>query len=213
VKGLHYLLAIFGTFTLGWIGIVMIPESQIGHLTPQVDEEGGDVYPVNISGVLDQGRRVYAAEGCFYCHSQQVRPDHIGPDIERGWGTRQTAARDYIYDRPALLGTMRNGPDLANIGARQKSAQWHYLHLYNPRSLTADSIMPSFHFLFEKRKISGERSPDALSLTGPDAVEDGYEVVPTQDAKALVGYLLALDHSHPLKEVKEVKPASEAPAK
>src|SRR5579862_5850012 len=120
----------------------MIPESQIGHLTPQVDEEGGDVYPVNISGVLDQGRRVYAAEGCFYCHSQQVRPDHIGPDIERGWGTRQTAARDYIYDRPALLGTMRNGPDLANIGARQKSAQWHYLHLYNPRSLTADSIMP-----------------------------------------------------------------------
>jgi cytochrome c oxidase cbb3-type subunit 2 len=134
-------------------------------------------------------------------------------DVERGWGTRQTVARDYIYDNPVQLGTTRNGPDLANIGERQKSAQWHYQHLYNPRSLTPESIMPSFRFLFEKRKISGQKSEDALNLIGDDAVEEGYEVVPTQDAKALVGYLLSLDHSHPLKEVKETKAAAVAPAK
>ena len=62
--------------------------------------------------------------------------------------------------------------------------------------------MPPFKYLFLKRKISGERSPDALSLTGADAVPSGYEVVPTDKARALVAYLLSLDKSHPLKEAK-----------
>ncbi len=191
---------IFATFTLGWAGVVMIPQFQMGAMQPQVDPDTGDVSPWNIGGISDQGRRVYASEGCFYCHSQQIRSSFDGTDMERGWGTRRTVARDYIYDDPCFLGTMRNGPDLANIGQRSKVADWHYRHLYNPRSVTPESNMPSFRFLFETRKISGQRSADALELGGSDAAKPGFEIVPTAEAKALVGYLLSLDHGYPLKE-------------
>ena len=61
--------------------------------------------------------------------------------------------------------------------------------------------MPPFRYLFIKRKITGQRAIDALDLTGPEAPEPGYEIVPTDEARALVGYLLSLDHSHTLKEV------------
>jgi len=191
---------IFATFAIGWAGAVMIPQFQVGSLEPQVDEDLGDVYPVNIGGIADQGRQVYKSEGCFYCHSQQVRGQYDGTDIERGWGARRTVARDYIYDTTTFLGSMRNGPDLANIGERSKVADWHYRHLYDPRSVTPGSIMPPFRFLFIKRKIQGQRSVDAVNLQGPDAPEPGYEIVPNADAKALVGYLLSLDRSHALKE-------------
>src|ERR1700747_2656058 len=65
-----------------------------------------------------RGERVYAANGCVYCHSQQVRADYIADDIDRKWGNRRSAPRDYIFDRPIFLGKMRMGQDLANIGAR-----------------------------------------------------------------------------------------------
>jgi cytochrome c oxidase cbb3-type subunit II len=64
------------------------------------------------------------------------------------------------------------------------------------------------------RRISGERSLDALSITGDDAPPAGWEVVPTYDAKCLVAYLMSLDQSHPLKEVKSnAPPALPAPGK
>jgi cytochrome c oxidase cbb3-type subunit 2 len=65
-----------------------------------------------------------------------------------------------------------------------------------------DSNMPAYRFLYEKRRISGELSADALKLTGRDTPPEGWEVVPTYDAKCLVAYLMSLDQSHPLKEVK-----------
>ena len=76
--------------------------------------------------------------------------------------------------------------------------------------------MPAYHFLYQERPISGERSADALKLTGPDAPPEGSEVVPTYDAKCLVAYLMSLDQSHELKEAKLTAPASSpapAPAK
>jgi cytochrome c oxidase cbb3-type subunit 2 len=74
--------------------------------------------------------------------------------------------------------------------------------------------MPAYRFLYERRRISGERSADALTLTRDDAVPAGWEVVPTYEAKCLVAYLMSLDQSHPLKEVKSNVPASPpAPAK
>ena len=68
--------------------------------------------------MFDRGAHVYAANGCVYCHSQQVRADYIADDIERKWGNRRSAPRDYIFERPVFLGKMRMGQDLANIGAR-----------------------------------------------------------------------------------------------
>lgn len=199
---------IFAAFALGWLGTVAVPQAQLGNLQPQTDEEGGDVYPVNNNGIAAQGRQVYVANGCVHCHSQVVRDKHSGSDIDRGWGPRRTVARDYIYNQPVQLGMMRNGPDLTNIGMRQPSSEWHYQHLYNPRSVTPGSIMPPFRFLFEKRKIVGQRSAEALNLAGTDQPPEGWEIVPTADARSLVGFLLSLDSTHPLKEVKEMQEAA-----
>jgi cytochrome c oxidase cbb3-type subunit 2 len=73
--------------------------------------------------------------------------------------------------------------------------------------------MPAYHFFYEKRRISGERAADALKLGEGDAVPEGWEVVPTYDAKCLVAYLMSLDQSHALKEVKAtVAPPASVPA-
>src|SRR5205823_14669236 len=85
--------------------------------------EGNDPYPAPQSGLAARGRKVYVANGCVYCHSQQVRPDYAASDIERKWGERRSAPRDYIFERPVLLGKMRMGPDLSNIGKRAPSEE------------------------------------------------------------------------------------------
>lgn len=292
MKGIGALfLGIFGTFAFSWAGLVLIPNYQIGHLDPQVDEDGNDPYPAPKSGMADRGRRIYAANGCVYCHSQQVRADYAASDLERTrdvdpkkpkWAERRSAPRDYLFERPVMLGKTRLGPDLANIGksapAENESAApaanpaapttpqtspaanaaaaaspaispaktaattspapasaspaatasptpaanantadttvaangapppytaaWHHRHLYSPRSVVSDSNMPAYHFLYEKRRISGERAADALKLNEGDAVPEGWEVVPTYEARCLVAYLMSLDQSHALKEVK-----------
>jgi hypothetical protein len=90
-------------------------------------------------------------------------------DIERGWGAnassgepRRSHPRDYIHDYPLLLGTMRTGPDLFNIGFRQDNRNWHHTHLYDPQIVSPGSIMAPFRYLYEKRKIVGQPSKDAL---------------------------------------------------
>ena len=252
--------------------------------------------------MAERGRKVYVANGCVYCHSQQVRADYAGSDIERKWGDRRSAPRDYIFDRPVLLGVARMGPDLANVGKRPPpvdegaaaaarglvrmqrpqcsfarphrrppqrlhlllrhrlllphpqqvprlpratspaptaassapasaaspapeeklladdgsplpyTAAWHHRHLYNPRSVAPDSNMPAFRFLYEKRRISGETAGDAVNFVGDDRdkLEIGWEIVPTYEARCLVAYLMSLDQSHELKEVKSAAPASAA---
>jgi cbb3-type cytochrome oxidase cytochrome c subunit len=317
MKGLAPLfLGIFGTFAFSWVGLTVIPNWQIGHLNPQSDEEGTDIYPMPQSGMVTRGARVYAANGCNYCHSQQVRAEYSGADIERKWGDRRSAPRDYIFERPALLAKMRMGQDLANIGARAPkeeespspaggaspapqpapaspgavasakaaspppatspspvtapatspgavaskpsaspgpagpppskspaaaaaaagtpaaspspsapwpeqtaglppmySAAWHHVHLYSPRSINLDSNMPSYRFLYRARRISAGRSSDALQLTGSDVPPEGWEIVPTFDARCLVAYMMALNQSHPLKDVRSAgAPAAVSPA-
>jgi cytochrome c oxidase cbb3-type subunit 2 len=92
------------------------------------------------------------------------------------------------------------------------SAAWHHVHLYSPRGINIDSNMPSYRFLYEKRRISDARSADALQLTGSDAPPEGWEVVPSFDAKCLVAYLMALNQSHPLSGVRSIGGAPAAPA-
>src|SRR3954465_1385810 len=119
MKGITALfLGIFGTFAFSWAGLTLLPNYQIGRLDPQMDEEQTDIYPAPKSGMAERGRQIYAANGCVYCHSQQVRADYAASDIERKWGVRRSAPRDYVFDRPAMLGKMRLGPDLSNIGKR-----------------------------------------------------------------------------------------------
>ena len=146
-----------------------------------------------------RGREVYVANGCVYCHSQQPRDRSLGPDQQRGWG-RASVPGDYVYDTPHLLGSMRTGPDLFNIGARQPSKDWHLGHLYQPRAYVQDSIMPAYPYLFRiKDEKAAEREGDQpLKLPPGHGPMVGQVVVPTPEALDLVKYLQGLDHTYPV---------------
>jgi cbb3-type cytochrome oxidase cytochrome c subunit len=122
----------------------------------------------------------------------------VGPDIAGGWAKRRTVAYDYLFDYPVMLGFQRIGPDLANAALHRPDARWHLRHLYAPRLEVKDSIMAPYRFLFEKRKIERAVSLDALVLPPELAPPSGYEIVPKQEAKALVAYLLSLRADAPL---------------
>jgi cytochrome c oxidase cbb3-type subunit 2 len=212
MKKLTFLFfGIFGSFAFAWWGMAVAPHAQIAGLQPQVDEDSNEAYPVDMGGALNAGRDIYIANGCQTCHSQEIRDAHNGSDIARGWGTRRTVPLDYLYEQNVVLSQTRIGPDLTNAGAKddkgapKRTAAWHYKHLYFPRYTEKDSIMPAYRWLFEKRKVSGERALDALDVE----VEDGYEIVPTAQAKTLVSYLLSLDRTH---ELKKTAATSAAPA-
>lgn len=92
-----------------------------------------------------RGRQVYIREGCWYCHSQYIRPV---TGESRRWGPVSQAG-EHVFDRPHLLGTRRIGPDLTRVG-RKYGDDWHRAHFWNPRGVIGNSIMPSFPWLFEK---------------------------------------------------------------
>jgi cytochrome c oxidase cbb3-type subunit 2 len=142
-----------------------------------------------------RGRDVYIANGCVYCHTQQPRDRNFGPDAERGWG-RASVPADYVYDRPHLLGSMRTGPDLFNIGVRQPSKDWHLGHLYQPRAYVPGSIMPSYPYLFYV-KTAAEEGEEVLTLP-PGYGPVGKVVVPTPEVLDLVKYLQGLNHTYPV---------------
>ena len=121
-----------------------------------------------------------------------------GPDIARGWGMRQSVAEDYLYDLPVQLGSLRAGPDLANIGVRDPDANWQLTHLYAPSGVVKGSPMPPFRYLFELRKAGTTPVPDALQFPKEFVLPAGYEVVPKPEAKQLAAYLLSLRANAPL---------------
>jgi cytochrome c oxidase cbb3-type subunit 2 len=183
------------TFTTAWIGLAMLPSAHYS------GSEWG-AQPGENDPLIEQGRGVYVQNGCVYCHSQQVTARHFRSDQARGWGARRTVAGDYRNDKRGLFGTMRTGPDLANIGSRMASAQWHFVHLYDPQITSKGSTMPPFAFLFERRKAGATPSPGAIALG------NGDEILPSPEARALVAYLLSLKH-----DVGEPPEAFEPPAK
>jgi cytochrome c oxidase cbb3-type subunit 2 len=191
-------------FLLSWLGFVLAPYIQIGRLLPDIDDVTKDQTPPQFPGIADEGRAVYAANGCVYCHSQQVQSRADGSDIDREWGARRTVARDYLDDRAVYLGSSRIGPDLANVGVRKDandpakySEAWFYAHLYDPESVVPGSICPPLPFLFDRQAEVGQPALAAIQVGGgSEAAGSGKdEVVPNHDAKALVAYLLALKRS------------------
>lgn len=102
------------------------------------------------------GRQIYQREGCWYCHTQQVRTidndkAFRAPAVTLKDGTqvgdRPTTPQDYANDNPALLGTERTGPDLKYVAHRWPSKEWQIAHLIDPRSTEPESIMPAFGHL------------------------------------------------------------------
>ena len=113
------------------------------------------------SDLVRDGERVFTSLGCPVCHTQQIRGDErvrvqLGdrlvhpvrePDARFGLD-EPTRAEDYADSHPPLIGTQRTGPDLTGVGDRLPSVVWHYWHLYDPRSVSPDSVMPSYRELF-----------------------------------------------------------------
>jgi cytochrome c oxidase cbb3-type subunit 2 len=181
------LLGSLGVLLFTSIVLVALPFAQFGVIQPE-----SGLVPYTIQ--QGQGRDQYVSLGCVYCHSQQPRDRTFASDDTRGWGRASTPG-DYAYDYPHQLGTMRTGPDLFNIGARQPSLDWQLTHLYNPRAVVPGSIMPSFPFLFEEKRAA---APGDVVVKLPQGlVPAGVFVVARPEALHLVAYLQSLDHTYP----------------
>ncbi|MBY0507945.1 MAG: cbb3-type cytochrome c oxidase subunit II [Bryobacteraceae bacterium] len=195
-------LGIFLTIASSITGLVIIPNWQFKALQPIVKLDGTR-YPEPYFGEQAKGREIYINQGCIYCHTQQVRMKGYGADIRRGWGTRRSVPRDYLMDRPHQLGTMRTGPDLASIGARQPSAEWHALHLYNPQITSPGSVMPRFEYFF-REVYDGEVIPnDAVKIPRGRQASNATHIVPTDRGRAVIAYLKRLNQSYPLPEANQ----------
>jgi cytochrome c oxidase cbb3-type subunit 2 len=148
----------FGIFSIGVFCTTILPQFvdhelmvPKPHMKPYTEQEL-------------RGRAVYLAEGCVYCHTQQIR--HLKSDQKRyGWrlvDAPPSKGWEYAYDNPHFIGTKRTGPDLARVGGKYAS-EWHWSHFKNPRDLgekyrhTSDSklqqasIMPSYTYLGDEK--------------------------------------------------------------
>jgi len=95
-----------------------------------------------------EGRDLYIREGCVGCHSQMIRP--FRSEVER-YG-EYSKSGEYVYDHPFLWGSKRTGPDLMRVGGKY-SDNWHFNHMWDPRSTSAGSIMPAYKWLFDNEKM------------------------------------------------------------
>ncbi|MDP5210397.1 MULTISPECIES: cytochrome-c oxidase, cbb3-type subunit II [unclassified Microbulbifer] len=149
-----------------------------------------------LSAVELEGRDIYIREGCHVCHTQMVRP--LRAEVER-YG-HYSMAQESVYEHPFLWGSKRTGPDLARVGGRY-SDEWQRAHLYNPRSVVPESIMPAYPWLFDN-VVTGEyaaRKMEALRLVGvPYTDEDianaskPFAGGKVKEIDALVAYLQQL---------------------
>ena len=148
----------------------LLPESRTRQVSRAVRTGLGDVkwvrYDASDYTELERlGRALYIREGCWYCHSQYVRPV-ANEDVR--WGPVSEAG-EYAYDLPHLLGTRRIGPDLTRIGGKFGD-DWHYAHFWDPRTLQPESIMPSFRWLFEQAVVPVRRDGEGARLEATPAL-------------------------------------------
>jgi cytochrome c oxidase cbb3-type subunit 2 len=150
---------------------------------------------VPLSESAIRGKAVYVANGCVACHTQQVR----NVDMDKVWGNRPGIAADYARNHridtwrntATLMGTERTGPDLTNIGLRQPSIDWHLTHLYNPRIVVPQSIMPAYPWLFAIKE-NPTKEDVVVNVPAEARDEEGGKVVATAGALDLVAYLQSL---------------------
>jgi cytochrome c oxidase cbb3-type subunit 2 len=207
-NGPVFFLGLFAALTISWGGLVLASHHQLGGLTPYFDENEGSSFPTRPPGMAARGQLVYADLGCASCHTQQVRRPDFGSDVARGWGERQSVARDYVFQQRPQLGAFRLGPDLANLAGRKPSAPDEedlLKFLY-----AGGSTHPTYRFLFEESAVVGQKSVSALKLTGSLAVAEGRQVVPTERARSLVAYLTSLNSPYTYPEARPLPPATKA---
>ncbi len=185
---------------IGLLALFMVIAVAIGGLTQIVPLFFQDVTNKPIEGMKPrpalelEGRDVFIANGCVGCHSQMIRP--FRAETER-YG-HYSVAGESVWDHPFLWGSKRTGPDLARVGGRY-SDDWHRAHLYNPRNVVPESIMPAYPFLVERHvdaSLTAKKMQVLRELGVPytDADIAGAEaaVKGKTEMDALVAYLQGL---------------------
>lgn len=184
---------LFGTALVLFVGLTSI----VAILPAVNNQQNNALLPtaVELSEEAVFGKQSFIANGCVACHTQQVR----NVEMDNVWGSRPGIAADYAgnsrislwVNTATLMGSERTGPDLTNVGVRQSSMAWNLLHLYQPRSVVEQSIMPAYPWLFEtKNKLDAED----VEVIVPDKFRKGTtgKIVATQEALNLVAYLQSL---------------------
>jgi len=183
------LMVVLIVIALSWAGLAEIVPLFFDKNTQQPAE---GLKPLTALQV--EGRDIYMREGCAVCHTQMVRP--FRAETER-YGPPSTSG-EHVYEHPFLWGSKRTGPDLARVGGRY-SDEWHRAHLYNPRDVVPESVMPSYPWLFED-KVDGRDTPNklkALRMVGVPYTDEDIEgakdaVDGVTEIEALVAYLQQL---------------------
>jgi cytochrome c oxidase cbb3-type subunit I/II len=187
---------VFFVFSVLLLGLLpkQVLQQQTASLAP--------VAPLSLTASQERGRNVYAREGCAYCHSQQVR--YTDADTAR-FGA-PSLAWEGRFDYPHMLGTRRIGPDLARAGNTRPS-QWQLLHLFAPRMVVPDSVMPSYPEFFDGSALRPQRAAldliayletlgQARELAWPEGDAAGKLALPN-DAWAQMSFDAPLLNAHP----------------
>lgn len=184
---------LFGTATLFFVGLTIL----VAILPALNNQKNNAPLPgaMQLTDAEMKGKAIYIANGCVACHTQQVR----NVDMDNVWGKRPSIAADYadisridIFRNTAtLMGTERTGPDLTDIGNRQPSKDWNLVHLYNPRIVVKESIMPAYPWLFTIKKDADSTD---IVVSIPQKYKQGIDgdVVAKEDVLFLVAYLQSL---------------------
>jgi cytochrome c oxidase cbb3-type subunit I/II len=156
-----------------------------------------------------QGRDIYVREGCYTCHSQMVRPFRS----ETARYGEYSKAGEFVYDHPFQWGSKRTGPDLARIGAKYPDS-WHYNHMLDPTSMSPNSIMPPYPWLFDDKvnvseivgkikamkrlgvpypegyeEIAAEEMEKQATQIAANLKKDGIQTMADKEIVALIAYL------------------------
>ncbi|AHF16944.1 cytochrome c [Niabella soli] len=191
---------LFGTAALFFIGLTILVA-----VIPAINNQQNNAPLPNaiaLSADAKKGKALFISNGCVACHTQQVR----NVDMDKVWGKRPSMAADYAAihrtdfwrNTATLMGTERTGPDLTDVGNRQPSKDWNLVHLYNPRAVVKESVMPAYPWLFTVKK---EPAKNEVVVNVPAAFTKGIDgkIIATKDALYLIAYLQSLKQT-PLPE-------------
>ncbi|HMD61652.1 MAG TPA: cytochrome-c oxidase, cbb3-type subunit II, partial [Opitutaceae bacterium] len=195
-------------------GLIQIIPTVVANQAANVEDRRQIPYtPLELAG-----RDLYVRDGCYLCHSQMIRT--LVSDVMR-YGDYSRLGES-IYDHPFQWGSKRNGPDLARVGGKYPNI-WHLRHLDDPRSISAGSNMPSFHWLLSDaanldalpKKIAVQRTlgvpyaamTDAevvaaamaqAKAISADLMAAGASVAPDREVVAMIAYLQKLGKFEPV---------------
>ncbi len=123
------------------------------------------------------GKEVYKKDNCIACHSQLIRP--FKSETDR-YG-KYSLSGEYAYDRPFLWGSKRTGPDLHRVG-NYRTPDWHANHMWDPKSVVPDSIMPAYKHQFKNVADLETAYAEAVTVKNVFNTPYGDEIQPGKEA-------------------------------